>query len=289
MCRVFCQPYRAPELTFAYCYRVYLRWRTHCARPYDALARLDRERLRELASRFKIHVLECETNPTDLLVLASLLPHETVSACASKLKGQTSKWLRGELGLNDPPELLSRGYFACTSGQSTREAVDVYLRGQCEHHGYADRPAPPVYVEAFEISAERESQLNARHASTVLDFHLVLATWRRRGVFGTASAGAVISRWREFERQQRFGLLKVSSVPDHVHVAVRLHPTVSPAALALTLMNTAQEVIFNQYSDAAIQAKVERLWQPTAYIGSFGDLATAEVARYIERWRGASE
>jgi len=52
----------------------------------------------------------------------------------------------------------------------------------------------------------------------------VLATWHRRGVFG-AKAGAAVTRvWRELEQRFRFALLKVSFVPDHVHVCIARSP-----------------------------------------------------------------
>jgi hypothetical protein len=55
-----------------------------------------------------------------------------VSACASKLKGRTGKWLRQELGLAKPEDLLSKGYFACTTGKSDRASVERYLRNWAE-------------------------------------------------------------------------------------------------------------------------------------------------------------
>ena len=133
--KMFLQPYSPDELHFAYCYRVYLRWRTHRARPYSQLGRLDKTSLSALVSEYDIHVLECAADATDLLTEVSLKPTETVSACASKVKGRVSKWLRNELELEQPSDLLSRGYFACTIGKSKREEVEQYLDLQGTHHG----------------------------------------------------------------------------------------------------------------------------------------------------------
>jgi REP element-mobilizing transposase RayT len=129
---MFIQPYRLDEIAFAYCYRVYLRWRTHRAKPCPALSHLNRSVLEEIGGRYEIHVLEATSTETDVLLLASLKPEETVAACASKLKGQVSKWLRERFGGSKPANLLSKGYFACTSGKSTTEAVERYLEGQGE-------------------------------------------------------------------------------------------------------------------------------------------------------------
>ncbi len=276
--------YTPDELRFAYCYHVYLRWSTHRLRPHMPLARLDQPILQTLVERFGLHVLVCESSPTEVRALVSLRPAESVSACASKLKGQVSRWLREALGAAQPLDLLSKGYFACTSGKSERAQVERYLSSQGEHHGYAQRVLPPLHVEKGGLSEAEEAMLQAKHAHVVLQFHLVLATWRRRGVFAAEEARAVTAAWRGLQGSLRFALRKVSFVPDHVHVAVRLHPAESPAALVVALMNEAQKVIWECFPEAAIGARVERLWQPSAYIGSFGDLATPKVRKYLENW-----
>jgi REP element-mobilizing transposase RayT len=58
-----------------------------------------------------------------------------------------------------------------------------------------------------------------------------------------------------------------------------MHPGVSPAAAVAELMNIAQEAVQREL----IGAGVDRLWQPSAYIGSFGNLTSNEVRKYINR------
>ncbi len=180
------QPYQLEELHFACCFRVYYRWRTHRATSQPVLSRLNRETLDALLQEYGIHILESSASPSDVKVLASLLPVETVASCASKMKGRVSKWLRGQTNLSQEQKLLSRGYFACTTGASTAEAVLAYLESQGEHHGYMPRPLPPVFVASYSRTPEDEQRLSASHAVTVLQFHIVLSTWRRNGVFEPA-------------------------------------------------------------------------------------------------------
>jgi putative transposase len=283
------QPYGRDELQFAYCYRLYLRWRTHGARPCGPLAGLDRATLENIASEFGIRVLESASDTTDLLTLVSLKPDETISGCTGKLKGRVSKWLCEALQLPQPADLLSRGYFACTVGKSSRPAVEQYLSQQSEHHGYDQRPLPPVYVESFELSAADEIRVSPKHAAVIAQFHLVLATSGRQGVFGSQAGRAVTAEWHESQTRFQVALVKVSVLPDHVHLALRAHPSVAPAKLVVDLMNSAQQVVFEQFPDAAIQARVRRLWQPSAYIGSYGDLASPQIRKYICNWAGERE
>ncbi|MCI0464988.1 MAG: transposase, partial [Gemmataceae bacterium] len=220
--------------------------------------------------------------------LVSLQPHEAGAAAASKLKGQASKWLRQALHREQPANLFSKGYFACTTGKSTQEQVHAYLDRQAEHHGYADRVVVPVYVESPPPLAADEARVRPQHAWTVLRFHLVLTVWRRRGVFGGEEGQAVAARWRQLQATERFVLQKVSFLPDHVHLAVRVHLSVVPAELVVALMNTAQQVVYEGFPRSVIRAGVERLWQPSAYVGSFGDLATPQVQAYLRSWKAES-
>ena len=272
------QPYERDELQFAYCYRVYMRWRTHRGRPCQPLGRFDKATLSTLAQNYGIRVLECATNPTDLLTEVSLKPTETISSAASKLKGRVSSWLRSELGLEKSANLLSLGYFACTVGKSRSSEVDEYLNSQSEHDGYAARKIPPIYLAKYELD---ETNIRPKHASVISRFHIVLATSGRISVFGSALGKRVAEEWRQLQARWRIALLKVSFVPDHVHLALQVHPAVSPADIVVELMNSSQKAMKREL----VSVGVNRLWQPSAYIGSYGDLASPQIRKYIENWK----
>ena len=59
------------------------------------------------------------------------------------------------------------------------------------------------------------------------------------------------------------------------------HPSLSPASIAAVLMNSAQEVV----KEELIQARVERLWMTRAYFGSYGDLSSPQLRKFIENWK----
>ncbi len=278
------KPYQIEELKFAWCHRVYYRWRTHQGQAQPALAQLDQVTFDAMLQPYGIRILEATADETAVKMLASLLPDETVAGGAGKAKGRTSKWLRENAGLQTSRKLLSRGYFACTTGKSSAEAVDRYLSSQGTHHGYALRARPPVFVERYPFTPADQLRLTARHAVTVLQLHVVLSTWRRKGVFGQVEGDAVTARWRQMQDEWQAFVEKVSFVPDHVHLAVRIHPKVSPAGLVLSMMNTAQELLWEEFAEPVIRAGIDRLWQSSAYIGSYGDSESAAIAAYVRRW-----
>jgi REP element-mobilizing transposase RayT len=273
--------YQPHEIHFAFCYRVFFSWRTYRALPLTALPTLQRSTLHALLQPYNIRVLECVTNATELKCIVSLTPTETISACASKLKGRVSKWLRDELRLTQPELLLSKGYFACTTGKSRSKIVERYLSLQAKHHGYSNRILPPIFVEQYRLSPEDKVRISPNHAMVIAKFHLVFSTTGRQGIFGSTQGRRIAQEWIRVQAELHFALLKVSFVPDHVHVALQSHPAVSPAGIAAALMNAAQQVLVNEM----MQAGVNRLWMNSAYIGSYGDLANAQIRTYMGRWK----
>src|SRR5947199_17824 len=89
---------------------------------------------------------------------------------------------------------------------SLAKLKEPLLAIQSEHHGYAARSMPPVYVERFDVTTEDEARLNAKHARTLIQFHFVLATWKRRGVFGSQQGGAIATAWRSLQAKKKFAL-----------------------------------------------------------------------------------
>jgi REP element-mobilizing transposase RayT len=142
-------------------------------------------------------------------------------------------------------------------------------------------------VRHYELTGADEKRIAANHAFTILQHHIVMATWGRRGVFGDQSAEDVSEHWQNLLRDVPAALVTLSFVPDHVHVALRVHPSASPAELIVCMMNAAQEFIFQQYGQDIIRAKLERLWQPSAYLGSYGELQSSKIAAYIKNWERA--
>ena len=143
---MFAAPYSLDEVQFAYCNRVFLRWRTHRNRPLLALSALDQDRLSEIAAQYGLEILTSASGQNELIAQVSMKPDESISNCASKLKGQVSKWLRLRLGLETPADLLSKGYFACTVGNSTSTAVEAYLSECCLRFMCGSMSRPPLMI-----------------------------------------------------------------------------------------------------------------------------------------------
>lgn len=279
------QPYRLEELHFAWCNRIYFRTRTHRRKPIGFLATLKTTELAELLKPYDIHLLDFTSSERELRGLLSLNANESTSTAISKTKGRISKWLSDQTKDSATHSHLAAGYFAVTAGQSNTAAIDQYLENQPEHHGYAERARPPILVRSISHPDEAVRKLHTDHAVTRLRYHLVFVVPRRLGVFHDEAAAAVTNRWLELQGQ--FLIDKVSFLPDHVHIAVSLHPKISPAVVACQLMTSSQEVMWQRFPSSVVNAGIERLWQASAYVGSFGDLSSKAVSAYMRRWAEA--
>jgi hypothetical protein len=78
---MFTRAYQPLELRFAYCYRVYFRWRTPRSQSCSPLANLAAEKLSDLVRACGIEVLECAVSDVEILTLVSLRPQETIASC----------------------------------------------------------------------------------------------------------------------------------------------------------------------------------------------------------------
>ncbi|MBX3416472.1 MAG: IS200/IS605 family transposase [Pirellulaceae bacterium] len=282
--------FSADELAFAWCNRIYFAFHTHRRKPIECLRQFDKQTLKELLDPYGIHLLEFTSTEIEIRVLGSLTVSDSASSAASKVKGRLSKWISNKSGgsAEEKHQWLGRGYVATTTGKSTSEEVAAYLEHQGKHHGY-DPLQSPVYVQTYNHTESDDRLLATDHAVTRLRYHFVFATEWRRSVFSADSAAMVADRWRAMQTEIKGVIHKVSILPDHVHLAVNLHPTVLPASVVVALMNAAQELMIEKFDMALIRARVNRLWQASAYVGSFGDLRSAAIASYIKRWESNPE
>ena len=155
-----------------------------------ALPRLDRETLDGLLREYGIHVLEASASESEVRVLASLLPTESVASCASKMKGRVSKWLRDssrQMTINFSAAAISPARRA----SRPRRPFWLIWAAKAEHHGYDSRPRPPVFVANFALAGsdeERSKRCTRRDSPSVPHRNIDLeASWRLRPIGGKGS------------------------------------------------------------------------------------------------------
>ncbi len=278
---MFVPPYQLEELKFAYCIHVYYRWHTYCRLPHPGMMQITPAQLE--SERPDVRILNLKVKPTEVALLASLHPGCSVSVGASKIKGavcQLTRKLEEDAGRE---KTAGDGYFACTVGKRTSQELDRYLDTQAAHHGYDRQVNAPVLIRAW--PDDRSAAVRqAHHTATDVRWHFVFSTWDRKGTFTQQAAGEVVRAWESRVSCDRVRLIKVSFLPDHVHLAIRTHPAIVPAALVTELLNSSQELMVQEFSSLMIRTGNPRIWKPGAYIGTVGDLVSGQTRAYLEGW-----
>lgn len=270
---MFLTPYT--HLRWAYQLHYHLCFRTHRRLPYIT-DKLFTHTLNSLCATHGYHSLRTKLTLPNAQLILSLRPEHQISDVLKKLKGESSRLLCCELGITAP--LWARGYLARSTGRAKSSAVRKYLETQAEHHGYAHRFLPPVY----RYSAAIPKMLTVAHASFDLKHHLVFGTKFRHGIFDSKLGEALVKYWLKVAAKHRFALDQATVVPDHVHLLVRITPKMSIEECALLLMNNGQYFVGKHCPERLIHAKLDQLWQASAYAGTCGELSTGMLKRFLE-------
>ena len=268
------------SLAWAYQLHYYLCFRTHRRRPlFSSKATQVKELVSEICARHDYHLLECQPYPDQIRCLVSLQPAQPISKVLQTIKTNSSRECSQQFDLAKP--VWARGFLAKSVGRMRIGAVRRYLEQQSKHHGYDSRVLPPVY----RYCASQPIALQASHASFELNHHLVLATCQRKGVFSSDLGRALSDYWLRVAATRGFAIDQISVVPDHVHLLVRNVPKMSIDECTLLLMNNGQHFIGKNYPQLLVDARINQLWEPSAYAGTSGEFTTA----LIKAWLSTSE
>lgn len=279
----YTNPYSSPvyltpftSLAWAFQLHYYLCFRTYRRRPsFMSRGTQLKEVINEICERHDYHLLECHANINHFRSLVSLRPSQTISTVVQTLKTNSSRECRRRFDV--PKPVWARGYLARSSGRMRIGAVRHYLEQQSRHHGYDLRALPPVY----RYRATEPVQLSAAHSSFELHHHVVLSTYRRKGIFNSHLGKSLTEYWLTVASKRGFAIDQVSVVPDHVHLIVRIVPSMSIEECTLLLMNNGQHFVAKNYPRLLVQVGVNQLWEASAYAGTCGEVTTAMVKAWL--------
>jgi len=241
------RPYQLEEFEFAWCYRVYYRWRTYRAAPHTALAKLDGATIDALLRPYDVHVLEATASETDVRMLASLAPAETVSACAGKARDASVNGCVSNSIAEKRRDCSARVLWLHRRAIH-RRIRRRYLELQGDHHGYAI-PRESAGLRGPVIPSPRQDEAAAEYPPRRDDPAVA-----RCPVY-TAAKGRL---WPGGGRGHGHTLAADAGRPGHgpgkglvrsrsCALAVRIHPSVSPASMVVALMNAAQELLWSDF------------------------------------------
>jgi REP element-mobilizing transposase RayT len=185
---------------------------------------------------------------------------------AQRVKGRLQHALR----TRRTPVKFSRKVSVRTIGENTRTTVEQYISEQIDRSDVAD----PDFAETLSEFAYEDSKVDLSMATETnsgrywYNLHLVLGVAKRyrygeRSFFATmrdASIGVA--------RKKGYGISVLSTMPEHLHVALRGHVEQSPEEIALAFQN-----------NIAYAMGQFRVWEHNYYVGSFSEYDMGAVRR----------
>jgi putative transposase len=275
-------PFHSNNTNFAYQIRFHIGFATHCRRSHFGLP-TDRELVEQLfhevCAQGNYHSLEFEAESDSVRTLISLTPEHVPSQVVQTLKANMSR--RWNLKRADRLR-WSRGYFFRSVGDVTGETVAAYVASQREHHServrllaeYSDPDGASLLEERFYA-----------HCVGQFAVHVVFCPVRHVPALDRVTAARTLAQVQLIADKRGFQLVRVAVLEDHIHAVIVLPPTMSPAFVAFALMNNTS-YWFSRNNPGLFKVwDVPGVWNPSAYIGTIGDVTSQHVRNSIRQVR----
>lgn len=120
------------------------------------------------------------------------------------------------------------------------------------------------------------------NAVSLLNYHFVFIPKRRRKVL----VGSISERLQqiicEVCNENRWRIIAMEIMPDHVHLLINAKPTDDPATMIKRIKGRASHHLRKEFPELL---KLPTLWTPSYFVSTAGNICTETVKRYIEAQR----
>ena len=200
----------------------------------------------------------CSTRKDLLQILFRAGPPVSPVRFARIVKGRLQHALRGE----GAAVRFSRKVAVRTLGSNIRQAVQGYLRKQVRKEKFAD---PRYAARMAQYTVEDEAVDLSQPTATVsgrywYNLHLVIVAGGRRRIADESIFVQIRDACPRIAAKKDCRLRGVSVMPDHLHVAMRGNPELSPEDIALGFLNNLAFVLGRN-----------RVWADGYYVGTFSE------------------
>jgi len=121
------------------------------------------------------------------------------------------------------------------------------------------------------------------HRVHLIIYHLVWTPKRRKAVLRGAIARDCRHLTREKCAEQGWEIIELASQPDHIHLFVRVNPSVAASEVVKECKGVTSFRLRRQY---AILRRLSSLWTRSYFAATAGNVSSETVKRYIEAQKG---
>jgi putative transposase len=120
------------------------------------------------------------------------------------------------------------------------------------------------------------------NAVSLLNYHFVFIPKRRKKVLVGAVAEKLQQIICELVIENRWKIIAMEVMPDHVHLFLNVKPTDDPSSIMRKIKGRASHHLRKEFPELL---KIPTLWTPSYFVSTAGNICTETVKKYIEQQR----
>jgi REP element-mobilizing transposase RayT len=211
-----------------------------------------------------MRLLEHQHAPDRLQMTFSTRPEVAPEFLAARAKGRLQHAFR----IGGTPISFSRKLAVRSIGHNTRNDVQQYVREQVQRAELADESyRENMQRHVFsDPSCDLTRPSETRSGRYWYNLHVVLVVAERYRMGSGETPARIRHACLKTAGKHGCHVADLSVMPDHLHVAMRGNPGMSPQDIALSLMN-----------NTAFALGQVRFWEDGYYVGTFGEYTMSAV------------
>ena len=120
------------------------------------------------------------------------------------------------------------------------------------------------------------------NAVSLLNYHFVFIPKRRKKVLVGSIAERLQQIICELVIENRWKIIAMEIMPDHVHLFLNVKPTDDPSSIMRKIKGRASHHLRKEFPELL---KIPTLWTPSYFASTAGNICTETVKKYIEQQR----
>lgn len=121
------------------------------------------------------------------------------------------------------------------------------------------------------------------NAVSLLNYHFVWIPKRRKPVLIKDIARRLTDLIYEVANENRWRILALEVMPDHVHLFLNCKPSDSPSTIMRLIKGRASHHLRKEFPELL---KLPTLWTPSYFVSTAGNVCTETIKRYIQQQKG---
>jgi len=117
------------------------------------------------------------------------------------------------------------------------------------------------------------------HRVHLINYHLVWTPKRRKAVLKGAIAARLDELLRAVCEKNGWTILELAVQPDHVHLFVRVWPTISAEEVVKACKGATSKVLRTEFPELL---KLPSLWTRSYFASTAGNISSETIKKYIE-------